>query len=67
MFPIENMPYALQLISNVVPSKWYYIIVKDVMIKGAGWSSIWQEVLILSSMTFVLLTVSLKNFKIRLA
>jgi ABC-2 type transport system permease protein len=66
MFPIENMPYALQLISNIVPSRWYYTIVKAVMIKGAGFSSIWKETLILSVMTIFLLVVSLKNYKIRL-
>ncbi len=36
MFPIENMPLPLRIISNIVPAKWYYIIVKDVMIKGCG-------------------------------
>jgi ABC-2 type transport system permease protein len=30
MFPIENMPLPLQVISNAVPAKWYYIIVKIV-------------------------------------
>ena len=34
MFPIENMPKALQIFSNVVPAKWFYIIVKSIMIKG---------------------------------
>ena len=66
MFPIENMPYALQLISNVIPSKWYYIIVKTVMIKGAGFGAVWKETLILSGITVVLFLVSLKKFKIRL-
>ena len=36
MFPVENMPLPLRIISNVVPAKWYYNIVKDVMIKGVG-------------------------------
>lgn len=67
MFPIENMPVALQVISNVVPAKWYYIIVKSIMIKGLGFSAIWKETLILSAMTFVLLFISIKKFKIRLA
>jgi len=67
MFPIENMPLPLQLISNVVPSKWYYQIVKAVMIKGLGFSAIWQETLILAGITIFLILVSLKNFKIRLA
>ncbi|RYY21587.1 MAG: ABC transporter permease [Chitinophagaceae bacterium] len=67
MFPIENMPVPLQAISNVVPARWYYSIVKDVMIKGAGFSAIWQETLILTAMLFILLGISIKKFKIRLA
>jgi ABC-2 type transport system permease protein len=67
MFPIENMPIALQVISNVAPSRWYYVIVKDVMIKGAGFESIWKETLILAGMTLFFFVVSMKKFKIRLA
>jgi len=66
MFPLENMPKPLQIISNIVPSKWYYIIIKSVMIKGLGFSYIWKETLILLGMTLVLLTVSITKFKIRL-
>lgn len=67
MFPIENMPLPLRIISNIVPSKWYYIIVKDVMIKGLGFMAIWKETLILFGMFIFLTLVSLKKFKIRLA
>jgi len=66
MFPLENMPIALQIISNIVPSKWYYIIVKAIMIKGLGFSAVWKETLILLGMTVFLLIVSIKKFKIRL-
>ncbi len=67
MFPLENMPEFLQVIANVVPSKWYYIIIKAVMIKGLGFTAIWKETLILSAMTVALLIVSIKKFNIRLA
>jgi ABC-2 type transport system permease protein len=67
MFPIENMPLPLQVISNIVPAKWYYIIVKSIMIKGLGFSAIWKETLILAGITLVVLTISLKSFKIRLS
>ncbi|MBD0333545.1 MAG: ABC transporter permease [Chitinophagaceae bacterium] len=66
MFPIENMPLALQIFSNVIPAKWFYIIVKAIMIKGLGFSAIWKETVILSGITLFLLIVSLKSFKIRL-
>ncbi len=66
MFPIENMPVPLQVFSNVIPAKWYYIIVKAIMIKGLGIASIWKETLILLGITIFLLVISLKSFKIRL-
>lgn len=66
MFPIENMPVALQVISNIIPSKWFYIIVKSIMIKGVGFSVIWKETLILAGITLFLFFVSLKSFKIRM-
>jgi len=67
MFPIENMPLPLRIISNIVPAKWYYLIVKDVMIKGVGIEEVWKETLILTGMMLFLLTVAIKKFKIRLA
>jgi ABC-2 type transport system permease protein len=66
MFPIENMPWPLQVLSNIVPAKWFFTIVKSVMIKGLGLKFIWKETLILLGMTLLLLGLSLKNFKIRL-
>lgn len=66
MFPLENMPLPLQWVANILPSKWYYIIVKSIMIKGLGIMSIWKETLILSMMTLGLLFISFKKFNIRL-
>jgi len=66
MFPIENMPVFLQWISNIVPAKWFYSIVKSIMIKGMGIEGVWKETLILCGITVFLFIVSLKSFKIRL-
>lgn len=67
MFPIESMPKPLQFMSNLMPSKWFFIIVKNVMIKGLGFEMIWKETLILLGMTLFFLSISLSKFKIRLA
>jgi ABC-2 type transport system permease protein len=66
LFPIENMPAPLQVISNIVPSKWFYIIAKSIMIKGLGLGALWKETLVLAVMSLFLLAISLKSFKIRL-
>ncbi len=67
MFPIENMPLPLRIVSNIVPAKWYYIIVRSVMIKGIGIHAIWKETLILAGMFIFFLGLAIKNFKIRLS
>ena len=67
MFPVENMPLPLRIVSNLVPAKWYYTIVKSVMIKGTGLITIWKETLILAGMMLFFLTMAIKTFKIRLA
>ena len=67
MFPLENLPSFLRWVSNIIPSRYYYLIVKAVMLKGLGIGAIWKETLILATMTLTLLGISLKNFNIRLA
>lgn len=67
MFPIENLPRPMQIISNFVPAKWFFICIRQVMIKGLGFMSIWYEVLILFLMTLFFIGISVRNFKTRLA
>lgn len=66
MFPIENLPTPLRVISNAVPARWYYNILKNVMIKGLGFASVWKENAILIGMTLLLMILSIKKFKLRL-
>ena len=66
MFPVENMPLMLQVISNIIPAKWYYEIVKNIMIKGTGLEIVWKHILVLLGMMTVLFFVAVKKFKIRL-
>jgi ABC-2 type transport system permease protein len=67
IFPIESMPMPLQLLSNIIPAKWFIIIIKDIMLKGLGFGFIWKETAILLLMTLFFIGVSIKNFKIRLS
>jgi ABC-2 type transport system permease protein len=66
VYPIENMPLPLRIISNVMPAKWFIIILKDVMLKGAGFGFIWKETLVLVFMLFFFVLLSIRKFKIRL-
>lgn len=67
VFPVESMPRPLQLISNIIPAKWFIIILKDVMLKGAGLRQIFLPTVILGGMTLFFLVLSVRNFKTRLS
>jgi ABC-2 type transport system permease protein len=66
IFPIESMPRPLQLVSNIVPARWFVFIARGIMLKGVGLTYLWRETLILIAMAFVLLGVSTRSFNTRL-
>ncbi len=67
IFPIENMPVALQWLSLIMPPRWFIVIIKNIMLKGVGIEYFWMETLIIAFMMVFFITMSVKKFKIRLA
>jgi len=66
IFPLRNMPLPLQIISNIIPPRWFIVIIKNIMLKGTGFEFVWKETLILIGMTAGLIGLSVRKFKIRL-
>ncbi len=66
LFPLENMPLIFQWIANILPARWYFLIIQSVMLKGLGIADVWMELCILLGMMVVLLAISLRKFNIRL-
>jgi ABC-2 type transport system permease protein len=66
MFPLENMPFLLQLVSELIPAKWYMMAVKKIMLQGLDMASVAKEFIVLSSMAVLLIVMSIKRFKYRL-
>jgi ABC-2 type transport system permease protein len=66
IFPLDSLPGWLQAISHVVPARWFLLIVRGIMIKGAGLATLWQETLVLVGMTVFLLLVGSRKLAIRL-
>ena len=64
IFPIASMPDILQYLSVIVPAKYFIIIEKAIMLKGAGYEVIWFPAMVLGVMLMVLTIGVLKNFKI---
>jgi ABC-2 type transport system permease protein len=66
IFPIENMPEAYDWVSALLPPRYFVVIIKNIMIKGAGFMYVWKETLILTVMTVLFIGLSVRNFKVRL-
>ncbi len=66
LYPVENMPAILRYISIIIPARWYTSAMRKLMIMGVGIDMAWQELIILSFMAFLLLTIALRYFKVRL-
>ena len=66
IFPIENMPTGYDWVAALMPPRYFIIIIKNIMIKGTGFSYVWKETLILIIFTLVFIGLSIRKFKIRL-
>ncbi|HEY7480718.1 MAG TPA: ABC transporter permease [Gemmatimonadales bacterium] len=66
IFPLDSLPQVLQWLSYVVPARWFLAIVRGIMLKGAGFATLWQETLILIGMTLFLLVKGSRGLAIRL-
>lgn len=65
-FPLEAMPAVLRWFSAIIPLRYYLVIIRSVMLKGSGLSSIWEETLALFAFGVVILVAASLRFRKRL-
>ncbi len=58
IFPIESMPEVLQIVTNITPAKFFIIALRDIMVKGVGISSFWDQLVYLIIFASILITLS---------
>jgi len=66
MFPIENMPRVLQLVTYLVPARYFITVLRDLFLKGVGWSVVWGDIVFLAAFAALMLGIALKKFHKRL-
>ena len=62
IFPVENMPLALQWFSCIIPARWYISAMRVLMIQQLPVGYVLTEVLVLSGMTVAVLALAIKKF-----
>lgn len=66
IYPVENMPQWLQVVCNLMPPRWFIIIIKNIMLKGSSFVEVMRETLVICGFTLLFIAMSVKKFKIRL-
>jgi ABC-2 type transport system permease protein len=65
-FPITSMPIALRWIAYINPLTYFLVIVRGILLKGAGLPVLWRELVILAVFGAALLTFSALRFRKRI-
>jgi ABC-2 type transport system permease protein len=66
IFPIENMPPAIQVITYAIPLRYYAEIIRGVFLRGSGLGVLWPEAVTLAGMGVAILTAAALRFRKRL-
>jgi ABC-2 type transport system permease protein len=62
IFPIYNMPKALQILTYAFPARYYLVTLRGVILKGTDLTPYWDQVLFLAVYTLFVLTVASVRF-----
>ncbi len=66
IFPIENMPPLIQLVTYAIPLRYYAEIIRGVFLRGSGLGVLWPEAVTLLCMGAAIMTVASLRFRKRL-
>lgn len=63
IFPIESMPWPVQILTNITPAKFYIVILRDILIKGVGFEAYKMQMVYLVIFATILIAVAVIKTK----
>jgi ABC-2 type transport system permease protein len=67
IYPIFNMPKALQLVTYFIPARYYIIVNRELFLKGGGISTLWDDAIFLFLFALIMFVLAVKKFKKKVA
>ncbi|MGQ9644051.1 MAG: ABC transporter permease [Ignavibacterium sp.] len=58
IFPIDNMPLLVQIITNITPAKFFIVILRNIMLKGVGYETYFMQLIYLMIFALIPLTLA---------
>ena len=59
VFPIENMPPVIQLVTYLIPLRYFLVIVRSIFLKGVGLETLWPQVAALTAWGVAILALAI--------
>jgi ABC-2 type transport system permease protein len=66
IFPIENLPLPLRLLSTLIPARYFVSTLRGVLLRGNGFAELWPQLVALSLFAALMLAVAMGRFQRRL-
>ncbi len=66
LFPIDQMPIAIQAVTHIMPARYYMDIIRNVFLKGSAITLLLKELLALALLSFLLVLAATRSFKKKL-
>ena len=66
VFAIENMPLPLQIITYIVPARYFIAILRGIYLKGIGLEILWLDALFLLVYSLIMITIANRKFRFKL-
>ena len=63
VFPIDGMPLIFQMLSRVIPARYFIEVVRGIVLRGAGLDDLWQPVAWLAFYTFAIIGLAVLRFR----
>ena len=58
VFPIRNMPLVIQVVTYMIPAKYFLVALRAIIIKGAGLPAFWGQLVMLAGFAAATLALS---------
>lgn len=66
MFDIRNMPKALQVVTYLIPARYFVAFLRGLYLKGTGLAQLWPECLLMVLFGALMLLAAIRSFRKRL-
>lgn len=63
IFPLSSMPLPIQVVSHIVPARYFLVALRGIVLKGAGLPAFWEQLVALAIFSIVLLGLAALRLK----